>query len=1381
MKSKFYKPTGFVNCIFVSFRSILSKAGKSFSFLALLLLAYFSGLSQSTNLSFSQIPLSDPDMNRPGGGIEQWNNTNDVNIPNAGTSTQRLDAYYRFSYNDIAPYNSPANTYDFSLFDSRINDAISKGQHFSFGIMQFCSSCGGGGNVSGNNLFYPQYLHNAMQQESVQDFTNGGAWIPNYNSSSWLNAWKNLNIAVNAHIMSGSYNGVNYRDIINYIDVRGYGNYGEWTNNVFSGPSGTIATAASLNSIIDATVQSYQNFQCVAMISTFDGGQLSNTNIPPAVGYYALTTSNAHGKLGWRRDNWGWTDSYISMFLESNNTNYNGLAFGPEIMNRYKVAPVVGEPADLGYANYNGQPFGDLTNQMGFYHVNSFGNGNLDANEGNVTAGNNFRAASKAAGYRLVLTGGSMTTTLSSGGVFNMSLNWQNLGAAPTYENWNVVYELRNSGGTVVWSGTSSFNPRLFLPAGSAAAQNDVFTLAASVPQAGNYSMYMIVRDPKGFRQPLPMAIVGRNNDGSYLLRNNISVGTGGPVNQPPVSKAGADQNITLPTNSVTINGSASSDPDGSIAGYLWTKISGPVQFTLGNTTTASTIVSNLTAGVYSFQLKVTDNLGAIALDTIKVIVNAAAVNQPPVANAGADITLTLPTNLVNLNGSASNDPDGTISAYAWSQVSGPAQATIMTPSNPASAVGGLQQGVYVFSLKVTDNNGLTATDNLTVTVNAVPNMPPVANAGTGKSITLPTNSITLDGSLSSDPDGSIAGYVWAQISGPSTSAISGGNTSKPTASGLVAGLYTFQLTVTDNKGATGTSSVKITVSNSGVQPPTANAGADQAITLPTNTVIIDGSGSGASSGTIVSYVWSEKSGPSTVSLASTSRNTLNNLQAGIYTFILTVTDNNGATGKDSVNITVIPVVNRAPVADAGASVSLTLPNNSTSLDGSKSYDPDGTISTYQWTRISGPNMPATIGVNAAILNLGGLVAGTYSYQLTVTDNNGASSSGQVKVIVTAAANLAPIANAGANQSITAPANSVNLNGSASSDPDGTIVSYNWVTVSGPGSITISNSNTATPNVVGLQPGGYVFELTVTDNKGATAKDQVDVTVLPKSLLPNQTPVANAGNNQTITAPLNSVSLNGSSSFDPDGTISGYSWKQISGPSASSITAGNTSTPTITQLNVGQYTFELTVTDNNGLKNTDQVTVTVNPASAKVNIPPVANAGSNDTLELPNNSYTLNASQSRDPDGTIGSYQWQQISGPNTVKSSNMNVPQVAISDFQAGEYEFQVTVTDNEGATSTATMKLTVEPSSGLTDRFIVYPNPAHDVTTAKVTSSVTGKVKIVVYDMNGRMVLTTEAEKTDDVVTKTLNVSTLATGMYTVQIVIGNKKTMVTKFIKN
>ncbi|HEY2648419.1 MAG TPA: T9SS type A sorting domain-containing protein, partial [Puia sp.] len=118
-------------------------------------------------------------------------------------------------------------------------------------------------------------------------------------------------------------------------------------------------------------------------------------------------------------------------------------------------------------------------------------------------------------------------------------------------------------------------------------------------------------------------------------------------------------------------------------------------------------------------------------------------------------------------------------------------------------------------------------------------------------------------------------------------------------------------------------------------------------------------------------------------------------------------------------------------------------------------------------------------------------------------------------------------------------------------------------------------------------------------------------------------------------------------------------------------------------------------------------------------------------------------------------------------------------------------TVTDNAGLTSTATMQLVVkqvETTQSVlsqdfvtTETFIVYPNPAHDVTTVKITSQVTGTVKITVYDMNGRQVLVAQTVKTGDVVTKTLNISSLASGMYTVQITIGNQKTMVTKFIKS
>ena len=181
---------------------------------------------------------------------------------------------------------------------------------------------------------------------------------------------------------------------------------------------------------------------------------------------------------------------------------------------------------------------------------------------------------------------------------------------------------------------------------------------------------------------------------------------------------------------------------------------------------------------------------------------------------------------------------------------------------------------MYVFTLKVTDNSGATSSDVISVTVNPAANIPPVANAGSSKSITLPTNSTTLDGSLSADADGSISSYSWAQISGPGSSTITNGNTSVVTVANLVAGQYTYELTVTDNMGATAKSRVKITVSNSGIQPPVANAGADQTITLPVSSVTINGSGSSASSGSIVSYMWAEKSGPSTVGLANSAQNT---------------------------------------------------------------------------------------------------------------------------------------------------------------------------------------------------------------------------------------------------------------------------------------------------------------------------------------------------------------------------------------------------------------------------------------------------------------------------------------------------------------------------
>ena len=139
------------------------------------------------------------------------------------------------------------------------------------------------------------------------------------------------------------------------------------------------------------------------------------------------------------------------------------------------------------------------------------------------------------------------------------------------------------------------------------------------------------------------------------------------------------------------------------------------------------------------------------------------------------------------------------------------------------------------------------------------------------------------------------------------------------------------------------------------------------------------------------------------------------------------------------MTITVSAPGNQSPIADAGTNKTITLPTSSTTLDGTKSADPDGTIASYAWTMVSGPSGATIGGSNTSTPNISGLQAGQYVFELTVTDNNSATSKDQVSVIVNAAANQSPIANAGPNQGITLPVSTATLNGSASSDPDGTI------------------------------------------------------------------------------------------------------------------------------------------------------------------------------------------------------------------------------------------------------------------------------------------------------------------------------------------------------
>ncbi len=699
------------------------------------------------------------------------------------------------------------------------------------------------------------------------------------------------------------------------------------------------------------------------------------------------------------------------------------------------------------------------------------------------------------------------------------------------------------------------------------------------------------------------------------------------------------------------------------------------------------------------------------------------------------------------------------------------------------------QRVYYVDDVKTGDTKATESTfvKGGSTTPPAATNTPPTANAGSDLFITLPTSSVTLNGKNSSDANGSIATYKWSQVSGPGTATFSAASSSSTTASKLVAGTYVFRLTVTDNEGSTDTDDITVSVANGSSttnKVPTASAGSAKTITLPTSSATLSGSGSDPD-GSIKSYKWAQVSGPGTATFSTTTAasTTVSKLVAGTYSFRLTVTDNSGATAASTVSVTVNAATstgNKAPVADAGAPKAITLPTSSTQLS-SKSYDPDGSISKYLWTQVSGPNTATFNNTGSSMPTVSKLVAGVYTFKLTITDNKGATASATTTVTVNAAAtstaNKAPIAKTVGQQSLVGT--SVTLNGEDSYDPDGQITTYKWTQSSGPSTATLSNASSANAQASNLKSGTYVFELQVTDNKGATAKASLTLKVTATST--STAPVARAGGDQTITLPTSSVTLDGSASSDPTGAIKTYAWTRISGSSSATIATASQARTQVSNLTEGTYRFRLQVTGSNGQKDADTLVVTVMKASGS-NQAPVAKAGDDKTIEMPINWITLDASWSYDNDGKITLYQWKMVSGNSSAKIENANTATTKVTNLQPGVYVFQLTIKDDKGAIATDELRTTVVGTNGSTgaSNLTTYPNPVSTTMNIRLEDNVTGTATARIYNMLGVVMLQETINKNSGTYTKQYNLSSFPAGTYIYSIEFPKQERIVKKFQK-
>jgi len=425
---------------------------------------------------------------------------------------------------------------------------------------------------------------------------------------------------------------------------------------------------------------------------------------------------------------------------------------------------------------------------------------------------------------------------------------------------------------------------------------------------------------------------------------------------------------------------------------------------------------------------------------------------------------------------------------------------------------------------------------------------------------------------------------------------------------------------------------------------PVANVGTD--ISTDENTVVtLDGSNSSDSDGSIVEYLWELDSGAYDIALNGNNQSiatfTAPDVDADIQlVFELTVTDNDGISSKDYLNVTILRV-NEQPVANAPVNVQAT-GDELVTIDGSNSHDPDGAIASYAWTQTSGTNV-TILNADQAIASFTAPNANAQlGFQLTVTDNEGAANT-QAFIVTTVEQtpevieNQFPIARVQSTVTVNG-GEQVVLNGTASSDPDGSIINYNWAQTSGSPSIAFTKAQSSQSVTSFIAPNvetQLIFQLSVTDDDGATSTNSVTITINEVIAEPeNQAPYAYAGDN--ITVEENTlVTLSGSASNDSDGTIVGYYWTQRAGSPTVAINTPTSITASFTAPEVTEQTtltFDLVVSDNDGAEATDYVYVTVEPAVEPNQAPTISGVPASTVTEGKYFSFTP---ESADLDGDV--------------------------------------------------------------------------------------------------------------------------------------------------
>jgi len=665
-----------------------------------------------------------------------------------------------------------------------------------------------------------------------------------------------------------------------------------------------------------------------------------------------------------------------------------------------------------------------------------------------------------------------------------------------------------------------------------------------AVGVTGNGVLYGIVRIPQG-----TVSIGGNGRIRGTVTCDRLNIFGNGvlqitesdvappPVNRPPATDAGPDQTITLPTDLVSLNGTATDDglPSGSTLITTWTKVSGPASVSFADPNSPITTATINEPGIYVLRLSASDSLLTVSDE---MTVGVLPRNQPPVVNAGADQSIELP-NGTTLNGTVSDDalPRGATVTKTWSVVSGPGAVDFADPQNLATAVTFVAPGTYVLRLTA-DDSEFSVSDEVVITVYPE-NQAPVVNADSDQTLNLP-HAATLNGTATDDgwPFGSTLTTTWTKVSGPGAvtfvsprAPVTGVTFSQP-------GTYLLRLTSDDTQfSAFDEATVVVRPTPPAMRVYTLNGDFDEGdlvnvthstpdqlqldSTTPANTgtwsVVFDSQIAATEWGRIGWTAQVCGDGLLTVSVAAGDDN-------ASYTEPLVVSNGDDPDLPDGrfIKITVSferssngesPILydltvgtagfsldtppNVAPGVDAGADQTLN-DTTTTMLRASACDDalPSNQRLSTIWSQVSGPGTATFVKPNSPATDVTFSAPGTYRLRMTATDSEHTSSDTLVVNVIPV--NQPPVVNAGTDQSIVLPASAF-LSGTVTDDalPSGGTLTTTWSKLNGPGSVTFGDINQPATTISFSDAGTYVLRLEATDSeKGAF--DDVTVAVQPR-------------------------------------------------------------------------------------------------------------------------------------------------------------------------------------------------------------------------------------------------------------------------------------------